>query len=67
MVGDQRYAPREPVLGLSRLFLHAAELGFQHPVHGGAMRFVSTLPSELVDLARSQGFSDELSAIDPGE
>ncbi len=67
VVADQRYAPREPVLGLSRLFLHAAELGFEHPVSGDAMRFVSPLPAELADLARSHGFTEDLFAIDPGE
>ncbi len=67
VVADQRYAPREPVLGLSRLFLHAAQLGFEHPVTGDAMRFESPLPAELADLARSHGFSEELFAIDLGE
>lgn len=50
VVGDQRYAPRRSTLGLGRLFLHAAELGFDHPTTGERMHFESPLPADLADL-----------------
>ena len=34
-----------------RQFLHAAELSFEHPVSGEAMRFRAPLPSDLADVA----------------
>ena len=36
--------------GLSRPFLHAATLAFQHPVDGAAMRFECPLPIDLGDV-----------------
>ncbi len=53
VVGDLRYAPRQPMMGLRRLFLHAAELGFEHPVTGESMRFNAPLPDALAELAQS--------------
>ncbi|MFO0627828.1 MAG: RluA family pseudouridine synthase [Polyangiales bacterium] len=41
---------------LGRQALHAAELGFTHPVTGATLRFVSELPADLADaLARLRG------------
>ncbi len=60
VVADVRYAPRQPMLGLERPFLHAAELGFDHPVTGESMRFTSPLPPALSDLARSVGLTTDL-------
>lgn len=41
-----------------RVALHAAELGFVHPVSGAAMRFTSPLPEDLVRLVkRLRGFA----------
>ena len=34
LVGDPTYSERRPMLGLTRPFLHAAELAFVHPVTG---------------------------------
>lgn len=52
IAGDEKYgdpafnkAMRER--GLSRLFLHAAELEFSHPVNGSTMRIRAPLPPEL--------------------
>lgn len=39
--------PLEDRSGAPRLALHAAELGFQHPVTGQAMRFETPLPPDL--------------------
>lgn len=44
--GDPTYG-REGDLGLTRQFLHAAEIEFEHPVSGDAMRFESPLPPDL--------------------
>lgn len=63
LVGDRLYAPglvtkanRLPdplgaiVSGLGRQALHAAELGFEHPVTGEAMAFRAPLPPDLLAL-----------------
>jgi 23S rRNA-/tRNA-specific pseudouridylate synthase len=34
-----------------RLFLHAAELAFDHPLTGKRMRFRAALPSDLAEVA----------------
>lgn len=49
-------AAQDRVKSLSRQALHAAVLGFMHPVTGERMRFASTLPGEL------QGLRDALAA-----
>ncbi|MGH9077404.1 MAG: RluA family pseudouridine synthase [Acidimicrobiales bacterium] len=51
VVGDDRYGG--PGCGLGRPFLHAASLGFDHPVSGERLSFTSALPPDLVDLAGS--------------
>lgn len=54
--GDEQYGiPGD--LRLSRQFLHASELSFDHPVAGERMTFASPLPPDLaaaLELARSQ-------------
>jgi 23S rRNA pseudouridine1911/1915/1917 synthase len=58
-LGDPVYGsglPAEPVrraiaeAGLTRQALHAAVLGFRHPVSGEALRFESPLPADMADL-----------------
>ena len=64
VVGDSRYAGerwrgvQEPVRrkalrAFSRLALHAAVLGFQHPVTGERMQFRAPLPDDLASLLRA--------------
>ncbi len=55
LLGDPQYGRAGLLLeearalpGLGRPWLHAAELGFVHPVTGDALRFSSTLPEELL-------------------
>lgn len=50
VVGDYRYGPGREPLGIERPALHAADLGFIHPVSGEAMRFQSPLPSDFSEL-----------------
>ena len=61
VVGDDVYGGgrdntvRDPKLKaeirkLGRQFLHAAELGFQHPITGAELRFQAPLPAELQQL-----------------
>ena len=45
VVGDETYGRGDP--NLSRHFLHAHKLGFQHPVTGEDVEFRSPLPPEL--------------------
>ena len=45
VVGDAMYGVKSPVL--SRQFLHAHKLGFQHPTTGEYVEFVSPLPLDL--------------------
>ncbi len=47
LVGDPTYAQRRPMLGLTRPFLHAAELAFDHPVTGDRVTFHSPLTADL--------------------
>jgi 23S rRNA pseudouridine1911/1915/1917 synthase len=51
VVNDPRYGQhREPRLEEGRVFLHAAELGFEHPVSGERVRVTSPLPEDLQSL-----------------
>lgn len=43
-------APKSAVLALGRQALHAAELGFEHPVTGEEMLFQAPLPPDLAEL-----------------
>ena len=55
--GDPQYGI-EHDLGLTRQFLHASELSFDHPVSGEHMTFGSPLPPDLaqaLELARADG------------
>lgn len=47
LVGDSTYSQRRPNLGLSRPFLHAAELAFDHPATDERVRFHSPLAPDL--------------------
>jgi len=47
LVGDPVYGQRRPTLGLSRPFLHAAELAFAHPDGGRRVTFSSPLAPDL--------------------
>ncbi len=47
VVGDARYGGDRPTLPAPRPCLHAARLGFRHPVTGEAMAFESPLPADL--------------------
>jgi 23S rRNA pseudouridine1911/1915/1917 synthase len=47
LVGDPVYGERGTTLGLTRPFLHAAELSFDHPSTGDRMTFRSPLPPDL--------------------
>jgi 23S rRNA pseudouridine1911/1915/1917 synthase len=46
VAGDDTYGGARPP-DLHRMFLHAAVLGFEHPVTGKRVRFESPLPPEL--------------------
>jgi 23S rRNA pseudouridine1911/1915/1917 synthase len=47
LVGDPTYGDRRTTLGLTRPFLHAAELSFDHPTSGERLSFASLLPPDL--------------------
>jgi 23S rRNA pseudouridine1911/1915/1917 synthase len=49
LVGDPVYGQRRPRLQLSRPFLHAAELAFEHPATGDLVRFRSPLAGDLAE------------------
>ena len=58
VVGDATYgadAAFAARLGLQRLFLHAASLGFRHPVSGDRIAVDSTLPSDLATVLEGLG------------
>ena len=50
LVGDSTYGDRRTTLGLTRPFLHAAELSFDHPATGERVTFASPLPADLATL-----------------
>jgi len=47
VVGDARYGGDRPALGLSRPYLHAHRLSFEHPTRVGHVEAVSELPADL--------------------
>lgn len=47
VVGDERYGGARTSLAVPRIFLHAAELRFDHPVTGVSLSFESPLPADL--------------------
>ncbi len=47
LVGDQVYGFKVQTLGLTRQFLHAVQLRFDHPKTGERMAFECTLPNDL--------------------
>ncbi|HSL73104.1 MAG TPA: RluA family pseudouridine synthase [Ilumatobacteraceae bacterium] len=47
LIGDPTYGQRRPMLGLTRPFLHAAELAFEHPETGERVTFTSPLAPDL--------------------
>jgi 23S rRNA pseudouridine1911/1915/1917 synthase len=64
VVGDDRYAgarlrelARQALPALCRPWLHAAELGFAHPVTGEQLRFSSEAPAELTLALERLGLS----------
>jgi 23S rRNA pseudouridine1911/1915/1917 synthase len=50
IVGDDRYDGRTLGLAITRPFLHAAVLGFEHPATGEQLQFESPLPADLADV-----------------
>ncbi len=47
LIGDPIYGQRRPAHGLTRPFLHAAELAFEHPATGERVAFESALAPDL--------------------
>lgn len=47
VLGDEFYGGERPGNGLERMFLHASELGFEHPVSGEWTDVSSPLPDDL--------------------
>lgn len=50
LVGDGRYNGDRPAIDLDRPWLHAAGLGFDHPVTGEHLSFSSDLPADLAEI-----------------
>jgi 23S rRNA pseudouridine1911/1915/1917 synthase len=50
VVADPVYGAKRPTMGLGRPFLHAAELGFQHPVSGEDLHFTAPMTEDLVNV-----------------
>jgi 23S rRNA pseudouridine1911/1915/1917 synthase len=57
IIGDRRYRPqlaKHPDWPHARLALHAHVLGFQHPVTGEDLRFVSEMPRSFLTFLKEQ-------------
>lgn len=70
VVADQRYAKanelavtRRVLPALRRPWLHAAHLGFVHPVTGQAMSFSSALPADLQQTLAVLGLAERTSSV----
>jgi 23S rRNA pseudouridine1911/1915/1917 synthase len=50
VVGDGRYGGDRQSLPLPRPFLHAEQLGFEHPITGEELMFTSPLPDDLAQV-----------------
>jgi 23S rRNA pseudouridine1911/1915/1917 synthase len=50
VVGDATYGGMRDSIAIARPFLHAAALGFAHPVTGAPIQFEDQLPGELADV-----------------
>src|SRR5207253_3029188 len=50
--GEKVYGPRGDDSAAPRLALHAAELGFKHPVSGEELRWAMPLPADLEEFVR---------------
>jgi hypothetical protein len=55
ILGDSVYGRRGVTGDPGRTWLHARQLGFDHPITGRKMEFVSALPAELSDSLISLG------------
>jgi 23S rRNA pseudouridine1911/1915/1917 synthase len=55
VVGDARYGGERQSLPMERPFLHAEELGLDHPVTGDTLWFASVLPADLSAVLASLG------------
>jgi 23S rRNA pseudouridine1911/1915/1917 synthase len=57
IVGDRVYTRdyKGELISASRLMLHAAELGFEHPVTGRELQFEEPLPSDMATMAARLG------------
>ncbi|MBN2056385.1 hypothetical protein JW905_15790, partial [bacterium] len=74
VVGDWRYAPRQPVLKgrLAALWgggiaLHAGGLAFTHPVTGRRMQFHLPLPEDMARFLAEAGWQDGISSSSEGD
>lgn len=55
VVGDHKYGGARDPLEPGRTALHAAELGFEHPVTGAPVHFSSPLPPDMARLVEQLG------------
>jgi 23S rRNA pseudouridine1911/1915/1917 synthase len=56
LIGDPAYGGKHPVadrIGFRRQALHAARLGFNHPVTGATQMFESAMPADMQELFRA--------------
>ena len=59
IVGDERYGNDDmnklfSIKGYKRMFLHAANLAFKHPVSGEELTFIAPLPDQLTKLLHNE-------------
>jgi 23S rRNA pseudouridine1911/1915/1917 synthase len=55
VVGDERYHGARQSLAVPRLFLHAGQLGFEHPGTGETTTYTSVLPDDLAGVLAGLG------------
>lgn len=55
VLGDPRYGRGRPTQAIDRPALHAAELGFDHPVTGDRLEFHDPLPADMSAMMKEMG------------
>ena len=69
VAGDPMYCRRDP-LGLAGQFLHAAQLGFVHPVTGQTLEYEAPLPDDVqavLDTLRRQAAGSSAAQLDEAQ
>jgi 23S rRNA pseudouridine1911/1915/1917 synthase len=66
LVGDNVYGRRRDGPAFGRQALHAASLGFRHPITGEALAFEAAVPGDFATLVATLRRSNEVATFNEG-